>query len=137
MRQPRPRARGPLLLLPVLAATAAGCGGGDDADGADWQEPGAYTYTLDSLCGERSLLGTFRITVANGRVVSAEPAHDQAPTIGALLAEARAAREEEDADVVEVEYADDGRPTRIGIDYDVQALDDEACYHIADYVPTG
>jgi hypothetical protein len=54
---------------------------------------------------------------------------EDVPTIEELLEEARLARDE-GADVVEISRGDDGRPTRIDIDYMNEAIDDEACYII-------
>ncbi|MDX2938173.1 DUF6174 domain-containing protein [Streptomyces ipomoeae] len=110
-----------------------------------WQEPASYTYTLNSSEGERSLIGTFEVTVENGKVTKAHGLDDSArrvvkdlpaevPTIGDLLAEAEAARED-DADTVDIDYAADGHPTRISLDWEKNAIDDEALYVITDYAP--
>jgi Family of unknown function (DUF6174) len=108
---------------------------------AEWEPGSSYTYELDSSCGERSLIGEFRIEVRDGEVSSVEPLDESArsmieggfeddiPSIEELLTEARLARSE-GADVVEVRRADDGRPTEIEIDYMKEAIDDEACYVI-------
>ncbi|KUL41306.1 DUF6174 domain-containing protein [Streptomyces regalis] len=72
---------------------------------ATWQEPASYTYTLRSSEGERSLLGSFRITVRDGAVAEAE-------------------------------YAADGHPVRISLDWEESAIDDEALYVISAYEPT-
>lgn len=88
------------------------------------------------LCG--------RIVVENGSVVEAEGLdesgralfehgfEDDVPTLAELLEQAAAA-EAEEADIVEVESTDEGRPTAIDIDWDSNATDDEACYRIIDY----
>ena len=60
----------------------------------------------------------------------------QVPTIADLLAEAEAARDEH-ADRVDVDHAGDGRPTHISLDWDENAIDDEAVYHLGDYRPAG
>ncbi|MGN9761027.1 DUF6174 domain-containing protein [Streptomyces sp. SD31] len=113
---------------------------------ATWQEPASYTYTLRSSEGERSLLGTFRITVRDGAVAKAvglddsgrrvvEDVPEAVPTIGALLDELGQARRD-DADTAEVEYAADGHPVRISLDWEENAVDDEARYVISAYEPT-
>ncbi|MFH0516243.1 DUF6174 domain-containing protein [Streptomyces sp. M41] len=112
---------------------------------AAWREPGSYTYTLLSTGGERSLLGTFRISVRDGAVVDAvglddtgrrvaESVPDAVPTIGGLLAELRQARRD-GADRAEAQYAADGHPVRISLDREENAIDDETLYLIGDYAP--
>jgi hypothetical protein len=150
----------PLLALVAAAAlTLTGCGlarggttpGGDQrnrvgGDAETWQEPASYAFTLASACGERDLIGTFRLTVVDGMVTAAEGGDEPGrrlllqrqphllPTLAGLLNEARQAQRD-GADVVEtlVDPAD-GHPTKISIDYDRDAMDDEACYTISDYV---
>ncbi|WP_369173024.1 DUF6174 domain-containing protein [Streptomyces sp. R28] len=113
---------------------------------ATWQEPASYTYTLRSSEGERSLLGIFRITVRDGAVAEAvglddsgrrvvEDVPDAVPTIGALLDELDQARRD-DADTAEADYAADGHPVRISLDWEENAIDDEALYVISAYEPT-
>lgn len=112
-----------------------------------WAEPDAYTYTLKSSEGERSLLGTFRVTVQDREVVKAvglddsgrrvvEQMPDEVPTIGGLLEEMEQARRD-NADTAEAEYAADGHPVRISLDWEANAIDDEALYIITDYRPAG
>lgn len=110
-----------------------------------WTEPPAYKFTLTSTCGERALIGRFRVTVASGAVIRTEGLDDAArkalmlrlsklvPTLGQLLAEADTARRQgADEVVVHVDRAD-GHPTSIRIDPDRDAIDDESCYDISDY----
>ncbi|MET7724600.1 DUF6174 domain-containing protein [Streptomyces mirabilis] len=56
------------------------------------------------------------------------------PTIGGLLRRLEKARSE-DADTAEADYAADGRPVRISLDWDKNAIDDEALYVISSYEP--
>lgn len=144
-------------LVVAVAVLAAACGGGDAAAPGsgesggdvttastvpDWEEPATYEYELQSDCGERTLLGRYRITVTDGEVTDVAAGDDQAavvvgddelreavPTLGELLEEAREA-EAAGADVVNVETDGDpaGRPGLIEIDHDLDADDDEACY---------
>ncbi|MEV5315258.1 DUF6174 domain-containing protein [Streptomyces sp. NPDC052610] len=142
-----------LLLTGGLLATTAACG--DDTptprataaeeQGTDWKEPAAYSYTLTSSEGERSLLGTFRVTVRDGEVTDAkgldesgrrvvEQLPGEVPTLGELLEELARARRD-DADTAEAKYAADGHPVRISLDWDENALDDEADYVVTGYEP--
>ncbi|WP_406413465.1 DUF6174 domain-containing protein [Streptomyces sp. NBC_01614] len=114
---------------------------------SNWQEPSAYTYTLHSSEGERSLIGTFRIAVRDGAVVKAaglddsgrrvaQDIPDAVPTMGELLEELEQARRD-DADVAEAEYAAEGHPVRISLDWEKDAIDDEALYVISAYQQLG
>ncbi|MFG1666921.1 DUF6174 domain-containing protein [Streptomyces sp. Y7] len=139
------------VLVGGLVCAAAGCADEpepeSEATAASWREPDSYAYTLRSSEGERSLIGAFRITVRDGAVVKAvglddsgrrvvDDVPDTVPTIGDLLAEWEQARRE-DADTAEVEYARDGRPERISLDWAENAIDDEALYVISDFEPAG
>ncbi|MFF7449324.1 MULTISPECIES: DUF6174 domain-containing protein [unclassified Streptomyces] len=135
----------PLLCLAVLVGPLTACGGGTEAGAPAWEEPASYAYTLTSGEGERALIGTFRITVRDGEVTEAvgldagarrvvRQLPGQVPTLGALLAELEQARDD-DADIAEARYAADGHPTRIELDWDANAMDDEARYEIRDYAP--
>ncbi|MEV8504098.1 DUF6174 domain-containing protein [Actinoplanes sp. NPDC051475] len=112
---------------------------------ATWTVPDKYAFTLTSECGERALLGTFRVTVVGDEVTRAEGLDDAArralmlrlanlvPTLHQLEAQAEAAKKD-GADVVEVEREpSDAHPTRIMIDRSSAAEDDEECYTIRDY----
>ncbi len=145
----RTRTASVVALGGTLLFTAVGCG--DDSgtgvrtaeEPVTWREPAAYSYTLESVAGERSLRGRFRITVRDGevakaagldasgrRVVRHMPEH--VPTIGDLLAELRRARKD-GADRAEAEYAAAGHAARIGHDPREGAIDDEAVYVISGY----
>ncbi|WP_132935039.1 DUF6174 domain-containing protein [Streptomyces sp. 8K308] len=115
-------------------------------DVPEWEEPAAYRFVIDGSCGETPLSGTFEIAVEGGEVVEVTDlgGEHEAPYLssqtGLTIAELREIVDEardEGADVLEVEYAEDdpGRPVDIVIDYDENALDDEMCYRISDYVP--
>lgn len=43
----------------------------------------------------------------------------------------------DNADTAEAEYAPDGHPERISLDWDKDAVDDEALYVISAYAPAG
>ncbi|MEU6222936.1 DUF6174 domain-containing protein [Streptomyces sp. NPDC047042] len=108
-----------------------------------WKEPASYVYTLTSSEGERSLLGTFRVTVRDGKVAKAvglddsarwavERAPEEVPTIKGLLDQLARAHDE-GADTAEAEYAPDGHPVRITLDPEKDAVDDEQSYVISGY----
>ncbi len=134
----------------VAAVTAALSGCGNDVQpAAQWPEPSRYTYVLESTCGERALIGRYRITVADGKVTAAEgldePARrtvtdspaDTIPTLGGLVDELNQARQG-GAGIAELETdGADGHPTRITIDPEPNAVDDESCYAITDFTTSG
>jgi hypothetical protein len=150
------RSRSRFLSAAVLGGTLlcapTACGSSTSAESAEasapqstWQEPSSYAYTLTSSEGERNLLGTFRVTVRDGKVVEAvgldesgrrvtEQSPAEVPTIGGLLEELEQARRDR-ADTAEAKYAADGHPLRISLDWDENAIDDEALYVIGSYVP--
>jgi hypothetical protein len=144
----RRRALSGVVLAGALGWGVSGCGEESTsakASTTDWRELSSYTYTLESSEGERSLIGTFEVTVRDGKVVHAVGADesarrvvrdlpDEVPTVGELLAEAEAARKD-DADTVDIDRAADGHPTRIFLDWDENAIDDESLYEISDYLP--
>ncbi|MFJ3308775.1 DUF6174 domain-containing protein [Streptomyces sp. NPDC086549] len=142
------------LIGGLLWATAA-CGGlpasgkaaanSAEESSTAWKEPATYTYTLSSTEGERALIGTFRVTVRGGKVAEAVGLDEESravvhrssgivPTIGDLLKELGQARRE-GADTAEAEYATDGHPLRVTLDWDKNAVDDEARYVISAYEP--
>ncbi|MGH8968965.1 MAG: DUF6174 domain-containing protein [Actinomycetes bacterium] len=143
--------------LLALGPLLCGCGTGDRDDTTAraqenrqptrWQDtqPEDYSFTLDSDCGERSLIGRFAVTVRAGEVTMVEGLDEpsrlmidqglstEIPTISELLDElAQARRDGADRTDVVVDPSD-GHPTRIDIDWKLDATDDEACYRISDY----
>jgi hypothetical protein len=140
------------LLLLACASAVEACGsvlpsgsplGTASMEG--WVEPADYSFTLASSCGERSLIGTFRVTVRNHETLAirgldasaiAFPGDaSEVPTLAELLQEADDARAG-NASSVEVEtHPVDGHPVNIAIDWMANAIDDEACYRVTDYVP--
>jgi len=137
----------PTMLLLALTGGCAGqqAGGAPEPAAATWTPPAKYGFVLDSQCGERALIGRFRVTVQDDKVVRTEGLDDSArralmlrladlvPTLRQLEAEAETARRD-GADVVEVERdSTDAHPTRIKIDTSRDAVDDEACYTIEEY----
>ncbi|GAA4675390.1 hypothetical protein Prum_029650 [Phytohabitans rumicis] len=133
-----------VALVCVVVAGMAGCGESGAETAASWQEPGSYSYVLASQCGERLLLGRFRITVEQGKVTKAEGLDgsarralegksDSPPTLRQLLDEWESARRD-GAEVADLSTdPGDGHPTKIMIDPVKNAMDDEACYTITEF----
>ena len=109
-----------------------------------WEEPAAYAFTMDASCGFRLLHGQFRVDVRDGEVVNfarldsmgANPnlENDDIPTLGDMLDRVAEARDRSGSVVTLATDPDDGHPTSISIDWIVNAVDDEECYEISDYV---
>jgi hypothetical protein len=114
---------------------------------ATWVEPPAYEYTVRFRCGMELPPGQYTLTVVDGKVskVVADDAFSEEvlkvrklepksfPTLGVLFKELQQAREE-DADVAEVSFHPaNGHPTRIRLDYDKKAVDDESCSDIVKF----
>ncbi|GAA3853476.1 hypothetical protein GCM10023084_04650 [Streptomyces lacrimifluminis] len=113
--------------------------------GESWKEPASYVYTLTSSEGERSLVGTFRVTVRDGKVAKAvgldesgrgavRRAPEEVPTIRGLLDQLARAHDE-GAHTAEAEYAPEGHPVRITLDPEKDTVDDEQSYVISGYQP--
>jgi hypothetical protein len=131
--------------LVVALVGLGGCASAEPEADVSWREPAKYAYTLESSCGERALIGVFRISVEGGRVVDAEGLDKSAertvesaaagvvPTLGELVEELNVARRE-GAEKAEIEMTD-GRPGRITIDPRANSVDDESCYVINDFRP--
>lgn len=134
----------------VAAVVLAGCASGPGAAPAppgeipsaptapttDWSTA-SYRFTLDSTCGERLFLGTFHVTVEDGKVTLVEPEAPipEVPTIADLLQRAQA-----DGLAAPSEFHLDpttGVPTVVEFEGDPNAIDDEECYAVSDYEPLG
>lgn len=101
-----------------------------------------YTYLLASSCGERALLGDYRVVVRDGDVVEVaglDPDHpyrpepQDVPSLADLL---RMAEEAEPDAVVELETGPDGIPVSLSIDHVPNGVDDEECYEVSELVVT-
>jgi hypothetical protein len=113
-----------------------------------WQRTRATNYqyelTVSCFCAHR---GTYRLTVRNDRVVRVQPRDALPPgprtlgeSVDGLFARVAAALGHESpesrADRVIVSYDPAyGYPVRIDIDWDKDAVDDEASYRATSYVP--
>ena len=139
-----------VLGIVVVALLVAACSE-SSGDPEPWQEAGSYTYTLDSQCGERDVIGTFSITVSDHEVEDASALDEsgqalldssglgQIPTLQQRYDEFWQAQWGADvADKAEIQHAPvDGHPLIITIDWDADAVDDAACYVISEYQATG
>lgn len=146
-----------VALMGMLLCLDTGCGAGSSASAiaeggapksggvrhtATWVEPASYVYTLTATTDV--LAGTFRVEVRNGAVTKAVGLdedsrrqvreHAETPTLGELLKRLDRARKD-NAETAEVEYAADGHPVLISLDWDKNAIDDEALYAISAYEP--
>ncbi|MFE2586170.1 DUF6174 domain-containing protein [Streptomyces sp. NPDC059378] len=149
--QSRTRSAATAALLGAVLCVTAACSSSPSARSAEtneakgtWEEPASYSYTLTS--STQVLAGTFRVKVRNGKVADVvgldedsrrqtQEVPDEIPTIGELLQTLDKARSE-DADTAEADYASDGHPVRISLDWDKNSIDDEALYTISSYEPS-
>jgi hypothetical protein len=112
-----------------------------------WVEPAAYTFTFESSCGERSLIGRFRVTVEQFRTVAFQGLDEAGrryqgdprsmPTLSTLVKEAEAAKARGASRAEVTTDPADGHPVDVIIDMDANMIDEESCYRILDYVPSG
>ncbi|NKQ26683.1 DUF6174 domain-containing protein [Streptomyces galbus] len=140
-------------LLLVLAAATAACestrattttaNAKAPRTRTSWREAASYSYTLRAE--SQVLAGEFRVRVEHGRVTEvtgldedsrrqAREVFPQVPTIAHLLDRLDRAVAEHAA-TAEARYAPDGRPLHISLDWDANAVDDEAEYGIDAYRP--
>ena len=112
---------------------------------AEWAEPAAYSFTLESRCGERNLIGRFAVEVENGVVIAVEDLVDQGgatsvvqpadvPTLSGLLALVAEARSDGADKVDLVTDPADGHPVSVEIDWEAAAIDDEECYTVSNFL---
>lgn len=102
--------------------------------------PTSYAFTLTSSCGERGLIGDYRVTVRDEQVAGAEslnrdypyePTLSEIPTLQDLVDLARSARPEA---VVDYVVDDAGVPRSLSLDPVPNGIDDEECYEVSDLV---
>ena len=134
---------------PSVVQTTASASSPSSSAAAEWAEPAAYSFTLESRCGERMLIGRFHVEVENGVVVGVEGLDDQGrtaaevvrsddlPTLTDLLRLVAQARSDGADEVSLVTDPADGHPVSVEIDWQANAVDDEECYQISDFVATG
>jgi len=100
---------------------------------------------LESLCGERALIGRFHVEVENGETIRVEvlsgyggsgPMPPSAvPTLANLLNLAARARNEDASQVNVVLDPIDGHPVSVSIDWRADTIDEEECYEVTEYLP--
>lgn len=131
----------------IVTLVLVSCGAaGKPLLGAGWTAPAEYEFVLESTCGERDFLGRYHVVVEGDRVMEADGLDDYAtrllssdehrelvPTLSELLREVGDARAQ-GADVAKVIFDEsDGHPVAIEIDWDTDAMDDEACYRVSQF----
>lgn len=143
-----PRSESPFADASAVPATPSPPSAAPSAT-AEWDEPEAYSFTLESRCGERMLIGRFTVEVENGEVIGIEGLDDQGrtaasviqpsevPTLADLVGLAADARSDGADKVNLVTDPADGRPVSVEIDWQANATDDEECYQISDFVAAG
>lgn len=102
--------------------------------------PKSYAFTLTSSCGERGLIGDYRVTVRDEHVSGVENLNDdypyeptltEIPTLQDLVDLAESAR----PDAVVAYVVDDrGVPRSLSLDPVPNCIDDEECYEVSDLV---
>lgn len=125
----------------ALGLLLVGCGGGPEppaTTGGPEQAalPAAYSFRLTSSCGERALIGSYRVWVVDGEVARVDPIGgtttvpdlSYVPSIADL--EAMIDDAEPDA-VVEVDRDAGGLLTWVSIDHVPNGIDDEECYRLS------
>lgn len=141
-RVDRPTRATAVLLAAALCALACGCGTQSDAGaaGADHPLPTSYDVTLTSSCGERGLLGAYRVSVRDELVTGVEnldqdypyePRPSEVPTLQDLLDRGRSAPPDT---IVEFVVDAAGVPRTLSLDPVANAIDDEECYEVTDLV---
>ncbi len=103
--------------------------------------PRSYAFTLTSSCGERGLLGDYRVHVRDDRVSGVENLNDdypyeptptEVPTLQDMVDLAESARP---GAVVDYVVDDAGVPRSLSLDPVPHGIDDEECYEVTDLVP--
>ena len=135
-----------LLLLSLAGACADPQASPGQAPPATWTPPAKYAFVLGSQCGERLLIGRFRVTVQDDRVVESVGLDDSSrrvlmvrmadvvPTLRKLEQEAETARQA-GADEVRIWRGTvDAHASKIAVDYETHTICDGACYTIEDYM---
>ncbi|WP_210649006.1 DUF6174 domain-containing protein [Nocardioides sp. SYSU D00065] len=129
-----------------MAAAVTGCSTYEPAPGGPApaserpELPQDYRFVLTSSCGERPLIGRYRVEVRDGAVQSAEPLQGtvarpelaDVPTLAGLLD--RADQAEAGAEVT-LAVDDKGLPSSLNIDPSSEVTDDEECYEVTDVSP--
>ena len=104
----------------------------------DWQPPLAYSFVVQSSCGEQAFIGEYVVSVEEGAVAGVDPLRrgfdgigvDSVPSLAAMLELARQAEREGEA---EVWVDQDGIPRWFDLDPLLDSIDDENCFLITHY----
>lgn len=103
--------------------------------------PTTYRFDVTSSCGERSFLGTYRVSVRAGVVEAARPLDPvnsylpdpaEVPSLQGMLDMAAGAGPGADVQLLQDPA---GLPTHLMIDHLPDAVDDEECYEITNIRP--
>jgi hypothetical protein len=106
-----------------------------------WTEPPKYGFVLDRQCPDGPPEGRYRVTVANGKVVTADRIDGKTaegeeeidvPSLSGLLEIARTAADDGGAVSTTVDPKD-GHPTKVKLSV---SADGPTCFRISDYAPT-
>ena len=128
-------------VLVLCLLLVSGCGGdhGLAAHRATWRERGLTSYTFVFTAFGMAGTQSVRVTVRDGKAVSAEPGpgtqHDAfepaRPTVDEVFA--LLAKDLDEADEVTISWdATYGVPTHVRVDQDKHAIDDEHGYGVSD-----
>lgn len=133
-----------LALTTVAVVAVAGCSAEPDPSDEVTPSvsrsaiPGSYRYLLESSCGERGLIGRYRVVVRDGVVTSVENLNDdydyepslaEVPTLAGLADKAESAEPEA---VVDLVLDGSGLPKSLSIDHLPESIDDEECYDVSE-----
>jgi len=109
-----------------------------------WTPPARYAFTLHRQCAGGPELGAYRVTVADGQVVTADRIDGkiaqgeeeiQVPTLDGLLTLARTAADDGGAVATTLDPKD-GHPTAVTFDTSSDGNNDgQACFQVSDYAP--
>jgi hypothetical protein len=112
------------------------------ASAPTWTEPPKYGFVLDRQCPDGPPEGRYRVTVANGKVVTADRIDGKTaegeeeidvPSLSGLLEIARTAADDGGAVSTTVDPKD-GHPTAVKLDV---SADGPTCFRISEYAPAG
>ena len=109
-----------------------------------WTPPERYAFTLQRQCGGGPSLGRYRVTVADGQVVTADRIDGktaqgeeeiEVPTLDGLLTLARTAADDGGAVSTTLDPKD-GHPTAVTFDTSNDGQNEgQACFQVTDYAP--
>lgn len=104
----------------------------------DWQPPLAYSFVVQSSCGEQAFIGEYAVSVELGDVAGVDALRrgfdrigtDAVPSMAAMLDLARQAEREGEA---EVWVDQEGVPRWLDLDPLLDGIDDENCFLVTQY----